>query len=124
LAAPLRSVEEVYDISIQTIAENTHDIPFSLLYILNDSMTEATLEGHTGFKEGKPEAIESVIHISDKGGMWPLQEVIATGKSASKSLESSTIEFPGGPWKESPQAATVVPIQRAGNDRLAGFLIC
>lgn len=124
LTAQLRSVDQVYNASVKIIAENPHDIPFSLLYILNDDLTEAKLEGHTGFGPEKHEALKGTVLFTNEHSTWPFIEVIRTGRGMHvDSLAGKFGDFPGGPWMDAPQQAIVVPIQRSGQDRLAGFFV-
>src|SRR5262249_35570930 len=67
----------------RTLADNPHDLPFALIYLLDDDAKTARLIGTTGLSGGSPAAPPSVDlsgATGDEGG-WPLRAVLLSGRA-------------------------------------------
>ncbi len=122
----VKTVERACEISARTLANNSYDIPFALLYLLDDMQTTARLAGITGLDATAP-ASPQEIEISSAEeicNLWSLRDVIATGESQFiEGLQSKFGKLPGGAWSESPNTAVVVPLIAPGQTQIKGFLI-
>ena len=99
-----KSAEEACRTAARTLAENPHDLPFVLVYLLDDEGA-ARLAGATGLPEGSP-AAPAMIDLSGAGGRvagWPLPAVRRIGAGRDR-------HGPGG----SVRAAAVRAVARAG----------
>lgn len=117
-----KTVNEACQISASVLSNNPHDIPFALLYLLNEK--QAQLFSTTGLVVGT-EACPSVIELieTETTDCWSLNQVLATGKS--RVIEDLVERFgllPGGAWSQSPKSAIVLPLTRPGQ-KTFGFLI-
>ncbi|BAY35292.1 putative sensor protein (plasmid) [Nostoc carneum NIES-2107] len=124
--AEAKTVEDACEISAKTLDNNPYDVPFALLYLLDEKVTQAQLVGTTRLAPGTT-ASPQVIDINADSQIcdrWSLPAVIADGKSQLLDLETSGFaDLPGGAWPESPTKAIVLPLTTPTQERLSGFLI-
>ncbi|MEH2291523.1 hybrid sensor histidine kinase/response regulator [Nostoc sp.] len=123
--AKAKTVNEACNISTSVLANNLHDIPFALIYLLeNESF--AQLASTTNLAVGtlaSPTAIEltSVLKSAD---CWSLNSVLATGESrVIKNLVEQFGPLPGGAWTESPNTAIALPLTGAGQEILGAIIV-
>lgn len=123
LSSTHSTLEEVYKSSVAILKKNPNDIPFSLLYVLNEKGNEATLVGSTGFQSDHP-AAPSVISLDEDQNTWPLNQVKLCNKiHFIEKIDKQYTHLPAGPWNESPEGAAVLPIHKSGQGQVTGFLI-
>jgi CheY-like chemotaxis protein len=119
----------------RSLASDTRDLPFTLLYLFDASGTTARLASQTGFPDhaagtgatidpaGRavptPRDLASPIDLASSP--WRLGELFATGRSVEVALGDAA--WPTGPWTTSPMRAFVVPIAQHGQSRPAGAFI-
>lgn len=113
--ATAQVTEDACRIAIEILSQNSADIPFALLYLLNESRTQAHLAGTAGL-EPDTSASPLVIDLNEqeKPGSWPIARVAHTGESAQVDLVEEFGSLPGGPWPESPSIAWVLPVAQPG----------
>lgn len=125
-AVGVKTVEQACEISARTLAHNSDDIPFALLYLLDDTRCKAQLAGIAGLDAGafvSPQEIE-ISSDSEICNLWSLRDAIATGESQFiEELQSKFGELPGGARSHSPNTAFVVPLIAPGQSQIKGFLI-
>jgi signal transduction histidine kinase len=120
-----KTAEEACRSAAKILGDNPADIPFALLYLLDDDGRRARLVAMTGF-EGKSAATPETIDLTASVGasVWPLKRVLDTGSAEVLSDLAKRFErLPGGTWPESPGSALVVPIASSGQSGPTGFLI-
>jgi GAF domain-containing protein len=121
--ATAKTPEEACKSTAEILAANPRDIPFSLLYLLDDDAKQARLTAASGFaREGEagPDTIDLTLSADDSG--WPLKRVLDSGSAELVSdLPNRFGQLPGGSWPESPETAVILPIISAGQPR--GFLV-
>jgi len=121
-----KTVEQACALSIEALATNAHDLPFALIYLLNDSGKQARLAGATGITPGGP-ASPLVVELEPaRRGRHanPLRSVVATGNPyLLQDVLTRYGQLPGGPWPEPVQSAMVLPIAQAGQKQPIGLLI-
>ncbi|WP_439621798.1 ATP-binding protein [Gemmata sp.] len=119
----VRSVADACATAARTLAGNTHDLPFSLIYLLSDDARTAALAGASGVPDGSP-AAPPHIDLADPDPAWPLREVLASGRPVDVGdLAGRFGPLPGGPWPEPTRQAVVVPVAKPGQVRPGGFLV-
>ena len=75
----VKSAEEACEAAARTLAANPHDVPFSLMYLLDEKAEEATLCASTGFEVGCVNAPESIdMNEPVDSVKWPLRRVFET----------------------------------------------
>src|SRR6516225_2688699 len=105
------------------LAANPGDIPFSLLYLLDDDAKQARLVAASGFKEQAKAGPDRIALASSADrSCWPLKRVLDSGSAEVVSDVSKRFgPLPGGLWPESPETALIVPILCAG--QCQGFMV-
>ena len=111
--------------SFSTIAKNPDDIPFALLYLLDEEAEHALLEQCSGVPFGineiSPLRIE-LKRLSLQPQVWHLEEVLAGSKSQVVSV-THLESLPMGPARQPVQEAILMPIVSAGVEGTIGVLI-
>ncbi|MBD0314185.1 MAG: diguanylate cyclase, partial [Microcoleus sp. T3-bin5] len=124
-ATTAQVAEDACRIAAETLTNNAADIPFALLYLLNEDKTQAHLAGTVGLAPDMP-ASPMVVDLSaeEKLGFWPLARVAKIGHAEQvDNLVEQFGHLPGGPWPESPSKALVVPVAQPGQKQAAGLLV-
>ena len=116
------TAQEACAIAGRTLAGHTKDIPFALLYLLDSSGQRACLAGSAGVEPGA-EIAPSVIELDQKETGWPLASAIGGESWPVDRLPERFPAVPKGPWRDSPTAAVVVPIQSEKQERPLGWVI-
>jgi PAS domain S-box-containing protein len=118
----LTRVEEVCAVAAETLKENPNDLPFALLYLLDEEQQLARLVGAAGVEMETPIS-PKVIHLCDPQSPWPLAEAMKSGRVVVKNLQEQVEEIPCNVWPEAVRQARLIPIAKAGQDRVSGFLV-
>jgi PAS domain S-box-containing protein len=121
-----RSTERAGQMAARILAANPNDHPFALVYLLADNGTSAHLAGATGMTEASPAAPPCWDLKGAKAdrGSWPFAAVVKTRQSELvTALDEKFGSLHGNIWPEPPNSALVLPISKAGQDHLAGFLV-
>jgi signal transduction histidine kinase len=121
----IRSVTEACKAAARTLEANPYDVPFALIYVLDESAQDAKLVAVTGLKDGA-HAIPEQVSLTDESdnARWPFRKVFETGKGEIVSdLVARFGSLPGGPWPEPSEAAYVLPIVAPGVLKPTGFIV-
>ena len=119
----VKSAEEACEAAATALEVNPHDVPFALLYLLDDNAQNARLIAATGFKDGVGKSIPADVALNESAA-WSFFSVFRTG--GGEVVSDLIAEFgplPGGPWPESPESAYVLPIAVPGIVKPTGFLV-
>ncbi len=118
----VKSADDACDVAVKSLATNPYDVPFALVYLLDDDATRARLVCASGMEPGDVAAPEEIeLSNSDK---WPLGRVFETGVvEVVLDLVSRFGFITGGPWPEPCQKAVVLPIAASGYGKPTGFLV-
>jgi signal transduction histidine kinase len=118
----VRSVEDACDVAVKSLAANTYDVPFAMVYLLDDDANQARLVCSSGLDEGEAAAPEEIA-LTDSH-TWPLGHVFETDEAEVVSDLANRIGItPGGPWPEPCESAMVLPIAASGYGKPTGFLV-
>ncbi len=114
-------------IAADALAKNTADIPFALLYLLENDGKQARLVGKSGLQldEAASPAQVDISDAEDQSQAWPMAQVIHSGQPA---LVTDVIGRFGPILVHSPteavvHTALVLPIARPGQAEPYGLLI-
>ena len=117
----VKSAEEACEVAAKTLSANPYDIPFALIYLLDDEAREARLCSASGLEAGSsgaPEIIEMNQPIDSV--VWPLRHVFESGTAE---VVIDVPLLPGGPWPQPSESVLVLPIAAPGRAKPTGFLI-
>ncbi|EYF03192.1 ATP-binding protein [Chondromyces apiculatus] len=118
-----RTVEEACATALATLEKHTGTVPFTLLYLLDDTGTEARLVGASGLPEGHAARVP-VVALADSAGSWQLGEAVRTGALVvERALGRRFGALPGGAWPEPATSAVILPLAAAGQERPYGLLV-
>ncbi len=114
-AGAVKREEEAWREAARALEGNAFDVPFALLYRLEETGTHPTLVATAGWTHSSEDPASAP---------WPFHEVMATQSARLVSdVRAHFGELPGGAWPESPHSAWVLPISRPGAERAYGFLV-
>jgi diguanylate cyclase (GGDEF)-like protein/PAS domain S-box-containing protein len=122
-AAGARTVEEACRNAAAVLAENSRDIPFAAIYVVDQIRAQATLAATAGLTESNSPLPLSFSLVNGESSPWPFASVLRTQQSKEVELGRLGLLLPGGAWPEPSGKAIMLPISCAAHDRLTGFLI-
>ncbi len=124
-APEAKTAEQACRIAAEVLAENRHDVPFALFYLLEaDGQTARRVEamGVEGLETLAPETVN--LASNDGDDPWNFREVVRTGTaSVCAGVTAQFGEVKAGPWPEPVDAAMVLPIARPGDPMPYGFIV-
>jgi PAS domain S-box-containing protein len=123
MAVAARTIHEAARLCAAILGQNRHDIPFALVYLLDDRGDRMHLVAQIGLEPGTPASPVTWDTGTPDAG-WPLTRVARRG--VAEVVEHLGRRFdclPTEPWDESPDKAMLLPIARPGFDRSAGVLV-
>ena len=111
-------------IAVATLATNPYDLPFALLYLLDEQRTQARLVGAAGIEGGTPAAPELISLKEESQEGWPLAQVAQTGRSRLvEDLAQRFGSLPSGAWTVPPHSVLVLPVALPGQTLPAALLV-
>ncbi|MBE4751009.1 response regulator [Corallococcus sp. ZKHCc1 1396] len=123
--ADARSAEQAAQVVVDVLAGNDLDLPFTLLYLLEQDGNTARRVGSAALSEATLAARPLQQRLSDERDTdWPFAEAARTGEAVVVGdLSRRLIELPGGRWNTPPPLAVVRALTRPGQARPLGFLV-
>ena len=115
-----RTAPEACELSALAMRSNRRDMPFAMLYLLDQDCKTATLAATSGIGRNHPLVKETVSLQSDSD--WPFGEAIEADGVIIHEL-SSYDDLPHGDWDRAPAYAAGVHIQGSGQTNLGGILV-
>lgn len=104
------------------LATEPRDLPFALVYLLDEDGATLTLAGASGLAAGDPLAPSTIRTVERDRLPWDLARVVALRRSAA--VDGLRLEgLRDGPWPEPVERALVLPIARPNQEQLAGVLV-
>jgi PAS domain S-box-containing protein len=123
--AEAKTAELACQAAAATLAENPHDIPFALIYLLDKDGKQARLCESVNLLAGTP-ASPATVSIQGPDDVWGFGRVLETHEShIVENFEDQFGSLPAGPWTDvRMKQALVVPLSKAGGQELpAGVLV-
>ncbi|HYO80111.1 MAG TPA: ATP-binding protein [Bryobacteraceae bacterium] len=121
--AKATSVGEACGFASEVMSQYSLDLPFVLVYLLNESENQFDLLSSTGIECGTY-ASPDRIPVGDAQPAWPLQEALDSGEVQIAEQFAGRLGLSScGPYDEPPVKALVLPFQRPGLNRNAGVLV-
>lgn len=125
-ATEAKTVEEACRVSIAALKTNSADIPFALLYLLDEKGESASLEGYTGLVANTPASQQHIIiaEATQEHSQWPLAEVVQTRHLAHVDTVTERFGSLSTDLKlDTLRDALVLPVAKSGQDSLYGLLV-
>ena len=104
--------------ALERALAGSRDLPFTLIYLLDDSGRRA-LVARSGIAATHP-AAAAIVQLDDDAAPWPL--AAAQGAPVVVELSDRVAPLPTGPWPEAPKHAIIAPIEQSGQGR-AGVIV-
>jgi len=123
----MKSADQACAIAAATLAENRWDIPFALLYLLDDGGAGARLTATAGFDAEDLQAgnLRQVDFAARAGFSWPLREAVRDRRVVTvDDLSACPLELPRSPWSDHPRSAIVLPLAAPDQAVAYGALVC
>lgn len=121
----LNRAEDAYLAAASILASYPKDIPFCLVYLIDETEEIAHLAGKAGFEESTNAGmVPDAIQLSGSSEGWPLVSCLQSESVVLvEDLERRFTKIPQGPWADPPNQSAIVPIKSTRAHQLAGFLI-
>ena len=117
-----KTVKTAGEMAIAILGKNLHDLPFTLLYLADETGTKARLVARTGL-DARLSISPPEIKLKNEDDLWSLNLVLQSKKSQVIQLrESKYGVLPGGAWSEPAKLAVVLPLITL-EQTVNGFLI-
>ena len=127
-SAEAKTAEEACTIAAETLSQQSNDVPFALLYLMDGDRKHARLAGTAGIAKGQPESqteidVDVDAEIS-REQPWPFAEAFRTEEmQIVEDLQGKLANVPPGPWSDRPRSAVVFPIPSNIAHQVAGLLV-
>ncbi len=117
-----KSLKELYQQSAESLKTNTKDLPFAMIYMVEEEEHCLKLVSSAGIEAGH-EASPEKVDLREKS-YWPFQQVIHSNQSVVITDINQTFKnLPTGAWDTPPHQAVVVPISLSGHTGKPGVLL-
>ncbi|HEX3662821.1 MAG TPA: ATP-binding protein [Acidobacteriaceae bacterium] len=104
------------------LRQNQRDLPFALTYLFRGD-DGAQLVSRSGIDRGHSAAPEAMF-LGDHNVPWPVADMLERrGIVIVEDLQRRFPDLPTGAWDQPPSCAVLIPLQKQGQTRAAGFFI-
>lgn len=119
-----KTIRGACEVAASTLEHYPLDVPFALIYLVDEIGDSARLVCETGVSEFPPLRPEVIDISRESGGPWAL----ATSRHQNRTvviedLRGKVGDAPAGPWSDPPNSAAAVPIPSGIAGQPAGFLV-
>ncbi len=124
-APEAKTAEQACTIAANTLAQNTWDVPFALIYLRDPETRRLRLVCTSGFDGVQGAADPLEISVEDPGAApWQLQRVVDERRvEVFDDLRARFDALPSGRWTESPRTAIAFPLAAPDQAQVYGVLI-
>ena len=118
------SEESVYEAAADVLRSNPRDIPFALIYQVEERHTTARLSSVAGIEPGAEASPVDLIIDDGPRDIWALGQVARTGVGTLVSdLRTRVKGLPMGAWKIAADSAMVLPVLLPGQEQPRAILV-
>ncbi|SES32374.1 chemotaxis protein CheB [Lentzea albida] len=113
---------EVCQWLMRALAANPQDVPFALVYLVEERGVRAHLAASTGLTDDSP-ALDQLV-TSERPAAWPLHKSMRTAEP--QVVEDLLTRFPGlvsGTWPQPPHTAVILPVSPIRDGVPAALLV-
>jgi signal transduction histidine kinase len=123
-AVQAKSEAEAYRVAVEILAANELDLPFVLVYAMDEAAGGAQLVATSGWKDYGGPAKAERVPLTGEAASWPLAQVVRTGREVVVDDVSRRFgPLPMGRWNARPEQALILPLSRAGQPAPYAFLV-
>jgi PAS domain S-box-containing protein len=120
--ADARTFDEACTLSASCLETNPYDLPFAMIYLVDQDERRVFLAGTSGIARGHAAAPETVA--LDIESVWRFDEVMKTNTARLiPDLGASFGSLPMGAWPRPPHQAVAVPIAASGRTGKGGIMV-
>ena len=130
ITAPIKTVTEACRLTIDTLSHNPQDIPFALLYLLEDDLLEddlARLVGTTGIDPdtaASPVTVDLSRSAARPAAGWEFAQICQhPQKLTINNLSERFDALPTDVWNHPLSTAVVRPLVQSTSEQVIGFLV-
>ena len=110
--------------AIQVLTENPKDLPFALIYLLDDDQKRAWLAESSGLPDDSAARQAFIDLTSFDAHAWPLAMMLESKRvELVTDLAAKFGDLPRTVWPDPPHTGLILPIKQSGQVELAGFLV-
>lgn len=122
-ASEARTIEAVCARSMDAMETNRRDLPFAMIYMIDQVTGRATLAGTSGIEPGH-DAAPPEMELNASSSIWPLGQVVADNAPVVvPDLCGRFGDLPSGDWDQPPMQAVALPVTLAGHSARSGVLV-
>ena len=121
--ADARTFEEACVRSASSLATNSYDLPFAMIYLVDAERERVQLAATSGIDANHPAVPQSIPLDGDPDALWPFAEVLRRQGPVLTDLDERFESLPTGAWQRSPQQAVSIPISSSGTTGKRGILV-
>ncbi len=116
------TLAEVLEASRRQLNQNLEDLPFTLLYLFDES-GKAVLSVRSGF-DGEHAMAPLSVDPANEAAAWPVRKLLSGRAMVTiDDLSERFAALPRGAWDKPPREAVLAPIAQQGQAAPAGFLV-
>lgn len=123
IAAGARTAEEACTRAAAILAENTWDVPFALLYLLDETGDTARLASTVGFGSSQSSAAPALLQRADARAAWPLGSILCGRTQLVEDIAARFGPLPSGRWSVSPTNAVALALEAPGQRQPYGIFV-
>ncbi|HZJ44702.1 MAG TPA: ATP-binding protein [Pyrinomonadaceae bacterium] len=118
-----KTAEEACAKAAKILAHYKEDLPFLMLYLIDDGNRRATLSGVAGVEPGD-DLCPLQLDLISGSNRWPIKETLSSRAiQVVSDLQTRFERVPPGPWSDPPSSAVVLPLNSNKPNEPAGFMI-
>jgi signal transduction histidine kinase/DNA-binding response OmpR family regulator len=118
------SETSAFDAAASILAANPHDVPFALIYRIDEHQSSAVLKAVAGIAPGTNASPVSVALNDGAFDTWSLGMVARSGQvTVRTNLAHDFSSLPTGAWRVAPQSALVLPVLLPGQEHPRAILV-
>jgi signal transduction histidine kinase len=116
------SEEAVYAAASTVLASNPRDVPFAMIYRLDEDASTACLEATAGIEAGTEASPHGVALDASEPAPWSLGLVARSGRAVTVTSLPFHV-LPTGAWATRPHTALILPVLLPGQERPRAILV-
>jgi PAS domain S-box-containing protein len=121
-----KTAEGACVLAAEVLAGHPKDVPFALIYLIDQKENQAKLAGWAGTEPGSPTSPREIAldAPSDSPYGWILSDALRSEQmTVVQDLGRRFESLPRGPWSQPPDRAVILPIRSSKEHEPAGVLI-